>query len=84
MPGDTTDPPQNVLEPAGRMAEISDRAWQILFPAATIVFVVVTVALIWLMVRYRTGDRKTSRSRSPSGGAGPRPGSWRRSCCGGS
>jgi cytochrome c oxidase subunit II len=36
--GDTPDRQQSVLEPAGPMAELSDRAWAILFPAAAVVF----------------------------------------------
>jgi cytochrome c oxidase subunit II len=51
--GGDSERPQNVLEPAGRMAEMSDRAWAILFPAAAIVLIVVVVALVYAMIRYR-------------------------------
>jgi cytochrome c oxidase subunit II len=51
--GDTDARPQSVLEPAGPVAEIQDRAWGILFPVATVVLVLVAVALAWLMWRYR-------------------------------
>jgi cytochrome c oxidase subunit II len=51
--GDTDARPQSVLEPAGPVAEIQDRAWGILFPVATVVLVLVAGALAWLMWRYR-------------------------------
>ena len=35
------------------MAEVSDRAWRILFPATLFVLVFVTVALVYVLVRYR-------------------------------
>jgi cytochrome c oxidase subunit II len=35
------------------MAEISDRAWGILFPAATVVFILVAIATVVMIVRYR-------------------------------
>jgi len=51
--GDTEARPQSVLEPAGPIAELQDRAWGILFPVAAVVLILVTIALAWLIWRYR-------------------------------
>lgn len=45
--------PQDALDPEGPAAETAHRLWNIVFPIAVAVFVIVQGALIYLMVRFR-------------------------------
>lgn len=51
--------PQNSLNPEGPGAETADRLWNIVFPIAVGVFVIVQGALIYLMVRFRDRGQTT-------------------------
>jgi cytochrome c oxidase subunit 2 len=49
-PGDL---PQNALDPAGPIARDIDGLWWLVFTIAAIIFVIVQVALVYAIVRYR-------------------------------
>lgn len=45
--------PQNVLDPAGPVARLQDRLWNLVFPIAVVVFILVQTLIIVAMVRFR-------------------------------
>lgn len=51
--------PQDTLNPGGPGAETADRLWDIVFPIAVAVFVIVQGALIYLMIRFRDRGQTT-------------------------
>ncbi|MGH8906503.1 MAG: cytochrome c oxidase subunit II [Egibacteraceae bacterium] len=51
--------PQNALDPAGEVARIQDRLWDIVFPVAVVVFVLVQGLIIVAVVKFR--DRGEDR-----------------------
>lgn len=51
--------PQDSLNPAGPGAEVADDLWNIVFPIAVAVFVLVQGALIYLMIRFRDRGQST-------------------------
>lgn len=52
--GALDEPPvQSALEPAGPVARAQDQLWDIVFPVAVAVFVLVQGAIIFAMIRYR-------------------------------
>ena len=53
--GCAQDPlPQTTLDPAGPVARSQDNLWNLVFPIAVLVFVLVEAALIYFVVRYRS------------------------------
>ena len=53
--GCAQDPlPQTTLDPAGPVARSQDRLWDLVFPIAVGVFVLVEVALVFFVIRYRS------------------------------
>ncbi|HUH08717.1 MAG TPA: cytochrome c oxidase subunit II [Egibacteraceae bacterium] len=53
-------PVQSALDPAGPVARAQDQLWNIVFPIAVGVFVLVQGAIIFAMIRYRSrGDEAT-------------------------
>lgn len=53
MGGDDGTLPQNALDPAGPVARAQDNLWNIVFPIAVVVFVLVQAMLLVAMFRYR-------------------------------
>jgi cytochrome c oxidase subunit II len=51
--GCAADAPQDVLQPAGDYARDADRLWDLVFPIAVAVFVLVEGVLIFAVIRYR-------------------------------
>jgi cytochrome c oxidase subunit 2 len=47
------DAPQDILKPAGDYARAADRLWDLVFPIAVAVFVLVEGALVFAIIRFR-------------------------------
>ena len=50
---ETGELPQNALDPAGPIAQDIDDLWWLVFTIAAVIFVVVQVALVYAIVRFR-------------------------------
>ncbi|MBA3349846.1 MAG: cytochrome c oxidase subunit II [Actinobacteria bacterium] len=61
MTGCASDTPQSVLEPAGESARKADGLWNLTFSIAVAVFVVVQIALIYSVIRYRAKPGREAR-----------------------
>ncbi len=61
LAGCESDAPQNVLEPAGEAARKADGLWNLTFSIAVAVFVVVQIALLYSVIRYRAKPGREAR-----------------------